>query len=394
VGVTAPASVRVVHIITHPVGAAVLMRGQLAYLCARGFEVTVIASPGPELDVVRAREGVATVAVAMRRGLDAPWRDAAALARLTALLRRLRPAIVNASTPKAGLLGMLAARAAGVPIRIYTLRGLRLATARGVVRRMLGVSERMASAAATRVVCVSPSLRDEYVRGGYASAAKCTVLADGSSNGVDSARFARSPEQEARAAALRAELGIAPDAPVVGYVGRMARDKGVPELLAAFARVRLAHPAARLLLVGKGFAGDDDGRGADGVPSAGVVTVEHVAEPAPYYAMMSVLAFPSYREGFPNVPLEAAAAGIPVAGFASTGVVDAVATGVTGTLVPQGDVAGLAGALGRYLGDPALARAHGDAGRRRAAERFAAERLWAAWADEYRARLAELAHTP
>ena len=121
---------RLVYLVTHAVSARLLLAGQLGYLRAAGFDVTVIASPGPDLDVVAAREGVDVVPVPMARAMR-PADDARALVAVTAALRRLRPDIVNASTPKAGLLGMLAARALAVPVRIYLLRGLRLETERG-----------------------------------------------------------------------------------------------------------------------------------------------------------------------------------------------------------------------------------------------------------------------
>jgi glycosyltransferase involved in cell wall biosynthesis len=382
---------RLVYVVTHPVTADVLLRGQLAFMREHGFDVTVIGAPGPELDRVREREGVDTVSVPMVRHNDAR-QDALSLLQLTRALRRIRPDIVNAGTTKAGLLGMLAARAVSVPIRIYLLRGLRMETATGLMRQILGVTERVAAACAHDVPCVSPSLRRLSVDGGYIPARKACVIASGSSNGVDTERYKRTPELRARGAALLAELGVAPDEPVVGFVGRLARDKGITELLDAFAMIRREIPAAKLVLLG-GDVGDEVAERslAERVrASANVVATGTIADLAPYYARIDVLAAPTYREGFPNVIVEAASAEVPVVAFRSTGVVDAVVDGETGVLVAQGDVEGLARGVIGYLRSPELTTAHGRYARQRAERLYERSKVWTAWLEAYRDRLARL----
>lgn len=185
---------RLLYITTHGMAAAALMRGQLAMLRERGFDVTVVSAPCDELDLVAKREAVTTIAVPMDREIT-PLRDAVTLARLFRIIRRVQPDIINCGTPKAGVLGTLAAWLARVPTRIYTLRGLRLETTGGVKHRILATAERLASACADVVVCVSHSIRDEYVGRGLASPDKCRVLAAGSSNGISPERFQLSDER-------------------------------------------------------------------------------------------------------------------------------------------------------------------------------------------------------
>lgn len=365
------------------------LRGQNRFLSDHGYQVHAIAAPGPALLKLQDRDGVYVHGVPMSRSIR-PLRDLVALFKLYRTLRRIRPDLVHLSTPKAALLGAIAAFAARVPARIFLVRGLSLEAAAGLRRWMLARLEQLTAIFCHRTLAVSHSTRRLAETAGVVAAGHAVVPAGGMSNGIDTRRFdprsgspacvPTSPARESGRAAL-----------VMGFVGRLARDKGIDHLLLAWRSIRLRFPAARLLLVG---AWDDDCPVDPAVRSElerdeRVQITGLVADVAQYYRAMSVFVFPSRREGFPNAPMEAAAMELPVVATSATGNVDAVVDGVTGTLVPCGDSDGLAAAVERYLDSPELRRRHGRAGRQRVLREFRQERVWNAMLNEFESLLLE-----
>lgn len=336
-----------------------VLTGRLRVFREAGFRVTLVSGPGELLDQIAEREGAEAIAVPMERKVSLV-RDVISLIRLYRLLRRLKPDLTEFSTPKAGLLGNIAAWLAGVPRRVYMLRGLKLDTAKGLKRRILLSAERTASRLAQVVLCNSASLRDEALALRIVQEEKLILLGMGSSNGVDAERFAPGPDE------LRSSLGLNADALVVGFVGRLTRDKGVPELLDAFEAILATEPRARLLLVGWFDAAED----ALAHPLRRVIE-EHpkirctgfVEDTAPYYHAMDLMVLPTWREGFPNVVLEAAASGIPVITTLCTGSRDAVVPEVTGLLIPPGYPVAIEESVLKLLRDPERRRRMGDAAR-------------------------------
>jgi len=220
-------------------------------------------------------------------------------------------------------------------------------------------------------------------------------LGSGSIKGASVERFALTPAVQQQVDKLRQELGIETGVPVVGFVGRLVRDKGIKELVEAWLRLRPRFPTVTLLVVGAFEEGDPvDARSRQLIETTpGIVAAGQVADVVPYYHLMDVLASATYREGFGEVALEAAAAGKPVVTTDAVGAVDSVADGVTGYVVPVGDAEALAAALGRLLENPEMARKMGEAGRQRVIADFKPERIWREVDELYGELYAERAST-
>lgn len=378
--------VTLVHVVTAPIALWAFFRGQVEHVQNRGFEVHAVASPGRDLERFARVTGVRIHSVEMPRRIT-PLQDLFALLRLVRLLRRIRPAIVHAHTPKGGLLGILAAWLTSVPVRIYHCRGLPFTTASGFRRFLLRLSERFACQGAHRVLCVSPSMRDILIREGLCPEGKARVLLGGSSNGVDArGRFDPSRLEPDAANALRRRLGIPDDALVIGFVGRVVREKGVQELAEAWWTLRERFPDLHLIVAGPPEPQDpvpeETLRSLASDPRAHLLG--EVEETPTLYALVDVVVLPTYREGFPNVPLEAAAMERPVVATNVSGCDEAIEDGRTGTLVPQGQPGPLAEAIEIYLRDADLRLQHGRAGRERVLKLFRQEALWDAYVAEYR----------
>lgn len=376
--------IRLLHVVTIPMSLTFL-RGQGGLMHARGFDVHALSSPGDLLAAFGANEGVTVHAVPMSRRISA-FGDLRAVAALYRAIRRIRPTLVHAHTPKGGLLGMIAAALAGVPVRVYHMRGLPMMSATGGRRLLLRQTERLSCALAHRVLCVSHSLRDAAVAEKVCPPDKIRVLGHGSGQGVDArTRFNPAGLSPGARVATRRRFGIPDDARVVGFVGRIVCDKGVRELLDAWRMLQAEYPDAHLLVVGPFERRDtvptDVEFALRNGPRIHLTGLDW--ETPPLYAAMDVVALPTYREGFPNVALEAAAMELPIVATRIPGCVDAIDDGRTGTLVPARDACALAAALRGYLDDAGLRARHGRAGRARVLRDFRPLDLWNATYRQY-----------
>lgn len=374
----AKAPPRIAIVITSAFPLNAFLRPHLEHLAGR-YAITVYVNTrdmgvAPDVPI-----GVRVEHVNIRREIS-PWHDAVELLRLCLVLRRERYDLVFSMNPKSGLLAMLATWFTRVPLRIHCFTGQVWATRRGVARAVFKALDRLLAACASEVLCDSPSQRDFLIAEGVVAAPRIRVLGDGSIAGVDPARF--HPDAEQRAT-LRATLGIGAGEICVLYVGRLHREKGLPELLTAFRALRQRRAETRLLVVGP----DDGGFAAQFAAEPGVIHVGYTPAVESYMMAADVLCMPSHREGFGLVLIEAGACGLPVVASRIYGITDAVVDGETGLLHRPGDAVELAATLERLYADPVLRRRLGENGRRRAIERFPRARLTAALGDLLAARL-------
>jgi len=302
-----------------------------------------------------------------------PWRDVCALVQLFGLFRRERYYLVHSIMPKTGLLTMLAARAAGIPHRLHTFTGQVWATKHGWKRQALKVFDKIIVKLATHILVDSPSQRDFLVAEGVLRSHQGIVLGEGSICGVDGELF--KPDAEIRSR-IRTQLDIGPAQPVILFLGRLNRDKGMLDLAPAFVEIAKKHADAVLVLVGA----EED------VPFARIQEicgeyrtqlrrVSYTPNPEHYMAMADIFCLPSYREGFGQVIIEAAAAGVPAVATKIYGITDAIDDQTTGLLYAAGDVEALILALLRLIENPDYRHRLGNAARARALSRFSSRQI-------------------
>ena len=367
-----------------------LMAGFPEVLAADGWDVHVVSGPGKNSDRLAALPGVTAHAISMRRD-PSVTNDLRSLYEWARLIAKVRPSAISVGTPKAGFLGTLAAFLLRVPVRIYLLRGLRVETTTGARRFILSSIERLTMICSTEVLAISPSLARRVTELRLGSARKIKVLGSGSSNGVDTVEYAPGRFSDAELDEFRRSLDLRENVPTIGFVGRLARDKGLADLADALGILTEREVEWQLLVVG----GSDDGSGVDALKKLAefgpkVVLAGHVDRPARHVALMDVLCLPTLREGFGNVVIEASASGVPVVVSNAVGVVDAVRNGVTGLVAPVGNPTALADQLEKLLLDPAYARQLGAQGREWAVSTFERSVVQAAYLANLNARYAAI----
>ena len=335
---------KLIRITTVPLSLKVLLKGQLRFMASNGFDVKGVSSAGEELREVHENEGIAVEAITMSRKIT-PFQDLKSLWEMWNFLRKEKPQIVHTHTPKAGIIGMLAARLAGVPHRLHTVAGLPLMEATGTKRKILNFVEKLTYSSATRVYPNSKGLYDFILQNNFTQSNKLKIIANGSSNGIDTAFFSPDQVTEIERVTLREKLNIQPDDFVFVFVGRIVSDKGINELIKAFSELQAAEnnePAGiKLLLVG-GLENDLDPLNPETLAEINqnkdIISVGFQQDVRSFFAIADALVFPSYREGFPNVVMQAGAMGLPSIVSDINGCNEIIIEGENGLIIPSKNV--------------------------------------------------------
>ncbi|EFS19776.1 glycosyltransferase family 4 protein [Staphylococcus hominis] len=346
-----------------------LMKGQIEYLRDKGLDVHVVSSEGPEQNTYSSD---ITHVVNMEREISLK-NDLKSLMNMIRLFKKEKPHIVNSGTPKAGLIGTLAAFITRRPVRIYTVRGLRLETVTGLKYKILYAMEKLAMFCATDIIAISESLKDKIVELGLEKKEHIKVLGHGSSNGINLDNFTK--DKTIIPYELKEKLA---DHFVIGYVGRIVKDKGIHEIIEAFKIIQKNYNKVKLLIVGP--IEKDDSISEEDYQylqnNLNIIMTGHVNDTVNYYNHMDVLVFPTYREGFGNVSIEAQAVEVPVIVNNVTGAKDTLINHVTGYLVEKGNYNQIAQKLEFLINNPAIRKQLGINGRENVKSKFRNEIIW------------------
>ena len=337
---------KLVRITTIPLSLEKLLEGQLSYM-NQFYQVTAVSAEKERLEKYGRDNEVNTFWVEMTRTIT-PLMDAKAVWKLYNYFKKEKPLIVHTHTPKAGIVGMLAAKLAGVPLRLHTVAGLPLMETTGNKRKLLDFVEKLTYKLATKVYPNSRGLKEIILKEGFAEEEKLKVLGKGSSNGIDTSYFNPAEFSEEDKLKIRRELNLPEKDLVFIFIGRLVSEKGINELVAAFKRLQERKPELSLLLVGP-FEEELDPLSEESKKTITehpkIFITGYQADVRPYFAVSDVLAFPSYREGFPNVVMQAGAMGLASIVSDINGCNEIIVEGKNGMIIPVKDEGALFNAM-------------------------------------------------
>lgn len=429
---------KLIRITTVPLSLSKLLKGQMRFM-SQYYDVIGVSSDGNVLQEVSEYERIQVKAIEMTRKITL-LKDLRSLIHMIWFLRKEKPLIVHTHTPKAGIIGMMAAWFVRVPIRLHTVAGLPLMEANGNKRKLLNFVEKLTYAFANHVYPNSRGLEKFILENKFCKKEKLKVIGNGSSNGIDTTHFHPSIISEEEKQALRKELNIAPDDFVFIFIGRMVKDKGVNELISAFGKLevgstkhevekphavsgvetsraasikdsskftekvdrRTLSPLAgepegglktkncKLLLVGPYEQNLDPilpetKQAIDENPN--IIHVGFQADVRSYFAISDCLVFPSYREGFPNVVMQAGAMGLPSIVTDINGCNEIIIDGENGVIIPPKDENALFEKMRFFLENPNDVQKMASVSREMITSRYEQEVVWNAVLEEYRKML-------
>lgn len=352
IGITAPQSID-------------LIAGQLKFFSDKGYDVYLLAPGTDKVAEFCRQEGATLLPIDIKRDIS-PIQDFKILLKILTILRKVRPDIVNFGTPKVSLLGLTAARMAGIKKRIYTCRGFRYEHEQGKFKKFLIALEKVTASSAHKVICISKSVEDLGVKDGVFSRSKTHHIAKGSSNGLDLSLFDPNKVDMAAVQAFKDEKGLSGKF-VFGYVGRLVDRKGIKEMYEAFSALYNEDNSCRLLVIGRPYPDQikdntviKNLNSHPGIIMMGLQPLESI----PFYlSAMDTFVLPAWWEGFGNVLIQAAAMGLPIISTNVTGCKDAVSDGYNGVLLPAHNVPALKETMQYFMNNKDKVAVYGQKGK-------------------------------
>ena len=375
---------KLIRITTVPISLEKLLESQLTFMNGH-YEVIAVSSEEEKLAKFGKDNGVRTQYIELTRQITI-IKDLKALWKMYRFLKKEKPFIVHSHTPKAGTIGMLASKFARVPNRLHTVAGLPLLEATGLKRRILNFVEKITYKAATKVYPNSFGLMEIIIQEKFCSVDKLNVIANGSSNGIDTSFFNPALFDEQKKREFRNSLNIDENDFVFVFIGRLVADKGINELVTAFDTISKSDQTIKLLLVGPKEPELDPLK----PETESLINVnKHIiitgfqSDVRPYLAISNVLTFPSYREGFPNVVMQAGAMGLPSIVSDINGCNEIIEEGINGLFIPPKDSMALQNAMIRLLEDKNVYKNLKNNARQMITSRYEQKLVWEALLSEY-----------
>lgn len=362
---------KVLHVVNVSFVLPYFIGGQFIYLSEKGFEFHVGCTPSDHLSKLSHEMKFEIVEINVVREINI-IEDIRSIITLYKYIKKNKIDIVVGHTPKGGMSAMIAAFLAGVNKRVYFRHGIMYETSTGFKKFMLKSIERFTGALSTQVVCVSQSVLELSNRSSLSKPSKNIILGKGTCNGINLEKFSRNSKDLQNTGNTKNEGEY-----IVGYVGRLVKDKGIEELIAAWKIVLSRFPKAKLLIVGPFEKRDSVSSSTIEYikTEQSVIFTDLVEDTRPYYNMMDLLILPSFREGFPTVVLEASAMELPVITTRSTGCIDSIVENQTG-IYTNIDSADIASTICFYISNPEIGKAHGLNGRSFVKNNFNQEYIW------------------
>ena len=379
---------KLVRITTVPVSLLVLLKGQMKHMSEHGFEVTMISSPGVEVPKLLEQEKCVHIPVVLTRKIT-PFQDLKSLIHLTRVLIKIKPDIVHTHTPKAGLIGMWAAKLAGVPIRLHTIAGLPWVESSGIKRKILIFVEKLTAFAASAIFPNS-FVQKKFMESLNIANDKMKVLGKGSSNGINTDHFSINDAIQQASLILKRQAKLPSNAWVWIFVGRIVKDKGIAELLDAFSELSQHFPEDQLWMVGAPEPELDPLEEKHQLllnSHPQIKSWGFQQDIRPYLAAAKVLTFPSYREGFPNVPLQAGSMGCMLLLSDINGCNEIVEDGIDGKLVQTKDTKLLLNAMMETRSNPDETNTFAKKIQQKIIDNYNQNTLWQIMLKEYETRL-------